>query len=328
MEENTKLKLINMSDVQAEEIKWLWYPFIAYGKMTIVQGDPGDGKSTLVLNIAAKLSRGERLEPEMNIDKPVNVIYQTAEDGLADTVKPRLEQAGADCSRISIIDESEKSLSMIDERIEKAIIAAEAGLLILDPIQAYLGGGTDMNRANEARELTKRLGGIAERTGCAIVLIGHMNKGSGAKAAYRGMGSIDFFAVARSVMLIGRIEGQPDMRAVIQIKNNLAPFGHPKAFELTQDGFHWIGNYEITADEVLGGMVPKASKLEIAKQFLMERSGANVMILSTEIIELAAQEGISKRTLEAAKKELKIKAKKMNNSWYWDLRLKIDNVMA
>lgn len=328
MEESAELKLINMSDVQAEEIKWLWYPFIAYGKMTIVQGDPGDGKSTLVLNIAAKLSRGERLEPEMNIDNPVNVIYQTAEDGLADTVKPRLDQAGADCSRIGIIDESEKSLSMIDERIEKAIIAAEAGLLILDPIQAYLGGGTDMNRANEARELTKRLGGIAERTGCAIVLIGHMNKGSGAKAAYRGMGSIDFFAVARSVMLVGRIEGQPDMRAVIQIKNNLAPFGHPKAFELTQDGFHWIGDYEITADEVLGGMVPKASKLEIAKQFLRERSGANVMILSTEIIELAAQEGISKRTLEAAKKELKIDAKKINSRWYWDLRLKTDNVMA
>lgn len=112
MEESTELKLINMSDVQTQEIKWLWYPFIAYGKMSIVQGD---GKSTLVLNIAAKLSRGERLEPEMNIDKPVNVIYQTAEDGLADTVKPRLEQAGADCSRISIIDESEKSLSMIDE---------------------------------------------------------------------------------------------------------------------------------------------------------------------------------------------------------------------
>lgn len=328
MEENTELKLINMSDVQTEEIKWLWYPFIAYGKMTIVQGDPGDGKSTLVLNIAAKLSKGERLEPEMNIDKPVNVIYQTAEDGLADTVKPRLEQAGADCSRISIIDEGEKSLSMIDERIEKAIIAAEAGLLILDPIQAYLGGGTDMNRANEARELTKRLGGIAERTGCAIVLIGHMNKGSGSKAAYRGMGSIDFFAVARSVMLVGRIEGQPDMRAVIQIKNNLAPFGHPKAFELTQDGFRWIGDYEITADEVLGGMIPKASKLEIAKQFLREYSGENTMMLSTEIIELAAQEGISKRTLEAAKKELKIKAKKINNSWYWDLRLKIDNVMA
>ena len=328
MEEKTELKIINMSEVQSQEIKWLWYPFIAYGKTSIVQGDPGDGKSTLILNIAAKLSRGERLEPEMNIDKPVNVIYQTAEDGLADTVKPRLEQAGADCSRISIIDESEKSLSMLDERIEKAIIETGAKLFILDPIQAYLGGGTDMNRANETREMTKNLGNIAERTGCAIVLIGHMNKGSGAKAAYRGMGSIDFFAVARSVMLVGRIEGQPDMRAVVQIKNNLAPFGHPKAFELTQDGFRWLGDYEITADEVLGGIVPKASKLEIAKQFLRDRSGANVMILSTEIIEQAAQEGISKRTLEAAKKELKIDAKKINSRWYWDLSLKSDDVMA
>ncbi len=96
MEEKAKLKIINMSEVQSQEIKWLWYPFIPYGKIVILQGDPGDGKSTLILNIAAKLSRGERLESEMNINEPVNVIYQTAEDGLVDTVKPRLEQAGAD----------------------------------------------------------------------------------------------------------------------------------------------------------------------------------------------------------------------------------------
>ena len=115
---------------------------------------------------------------------------------------------------------------------------------------------------------------------------------------------------------------------MIQIKNNLAAFGHAKAFELTEAEFHWIGDYEITADEVLGCMVPKASKLEIAKQFLRDRSGENIMILSTEIIEQAAQEGISKRTLEAAKKELKINAKKINSSWYWDLSLKTDNVMA
>ena len=193
-------------------------------------------------------------------------------------------------------------------------------LCIFDPIQAYLGGDTDMNRANEAREMTKKLGSIAERTGCAIVLIGHMNKGSGAKAAYRGMGSIDFFAVARSVMLVGRIEGQSNLRAMIQIKNNLAAFGHPKAFELAEDGFHWLGDYEITADEVLGGMVPKASKLEMAKQFLREQAERTQKILSTEIIELAAQEGISKRTLETAKKELKIKAERCNNNWYWNLR--------
>ena len=238
-EQKTELKLIKMSEVQSQKIEWLWFPFIPYGKLTIIQGDPGDGKTTLVLNIAAKLSKGERLDENMNITEPVNVIYQTAEDGLADTVKPRLELAGADCERIAVIDESEKSLSMIDERLEEAIVKTQAKLLILDPIQAYLGGGMDMNRANEARDMTKKLGALAEKHKCAIVLIGHMNKAAGNKAAYRGMGSIDFFAVARSVLLVGRVEGEPNIRAVVQIKNNLAAFGHSKAFELSENGFKW-----------------------------------------------------------------------------------------
>lgn len=107
---------------------------------------------------------------------------------------------------------------MIDERLEEAIVRTHAKLLILDPIQAYLGGGMDMNRANEARDMTKKLGALAEKYKCAIILIGHMNKASGNKAAYRGMGSIDFFAVARSVLLVGRVEGEPNIRAVVQIK--------------------------------------------------------------------------------------------------------------
>ena len=316
----TELQMIKMSEIQSQEVAWLWFPFIPYGKLTIVQGDPGDGKTTLVLNIAAKLSKGEGLDSKMKLTEPLNVIYQSAEDGLADTVKPRLEATGAECENISVIDESIKSLSMIDERLEEAVIRTKAKLLILDPIQAYLGGGMDMNRANEARDMTKKLAALAEKYQCAIVLVGHMNKAAGNKAAYRGMGSIDFFAVARSVMLVGRIEGQSNLRAMIQIKNNLAAFGHPKAFELAEDGFHWLGDYEITADEVLGGMVPKASKLEMAKQFLREQAERTQKILSTEIIELAAQEGISKRTLETAKKELKIKAERCNNNWYWNLR--------
>ena len=99
-EQKIKLKMIRMSEVQSQEIEWLWYPFIPYGKLTIIQGDPGDGKTTMVLNLAAKLSKGEALDENMKVTEPVNVIYQTAEDGLADTVKPRLELAGADCERI------------------------------------------------------------------------------------------------------------------------------------------------------------------------------------------------------------------------------------
>jgi RecA-family ATPase len=195
-EQKTELKMIKMSEIQTQEVEWLWYPFIPYGKLTIVQGDPGDGKTTMVLNIAAKLSKGEGLEENMKVLEPMNIIYQTAEDGLADTVKPRLETAGADCERVLVIDESDKSLSMVDERLEEALQQTGARLLILDPIQAYLGGGVDMNRANEARDMTKKLGALAEKYKCAIVLIGHMNKAAGNKAAYRGMGSVDFFAVA------------------------------------------------------------------------------------------------------------------------------------
>ena len=320
MEEiKTELKIIRMSEIQSQKIEWLWYPFIPYGKLTIVQGDPGDGKTTLILNIAAKVSRGEGLESSMNVSKPINVIYQTAEDGLADTVKPRLEKAGADCERILVIDESDKSLSMVDERLEQTLLQTKAKMLILDPIQAYLGGGMDMNRANEAREMTKKLGILAEKYQCAIVLIGHMNKAGGNKAAYRGMGSIDFFAVARSVLLVGKIEGEPNLRAVVQIKNNLAEFGHPKAFSLSEDGFTWIGDYEITADEVLGGVVPKANKLEHAKLFLRELSKNDNMMPSNEIFDIAEKNNISKRTLENAKKELGIKAKKINHCWYWEL---------
>ena len=175
-ETKTELQLIKLSEIQSQEVSWLWFPFIPYGKLTIIQGDPGDGKTTFILNIAAKLSKGESLDSGMNFTEPLNVIYQSAEDGLADTVKPRLEQAGADCEKISVIDEKIKSLSMIDERLEEAVIKTGAKLLILDPIQAYLGGGMDNEQiqqaglANEARDMTKKLAALAGRYQCAIVL--------------------------------------------------------------------------------------------------------------------------------------------------------------
>ena len=238
---------------------------------------------------------------------------------MADTVKPRLLQAGADCEKVLVIDESEKSLSMLDERIEEALIKTGARVLILDPIQAYLGSGTDMNRANEVRNMTKRLAALAEKYKCAIILIGHMNKAAGNKAAYRGMGSIDFYAVARSVLLVGRVEGEPNIRAMVQIKNNLAEFGHAKAFRLSEEGFRWLGDYEITADEVLGGYAPKINKLEQAKDLLRELSKELEKVESNSIYDMAKEQNISKRTLENAKREMWIRAKRENGSWYWPL---------
>ena len=315
----TNLKIINMSDVESKEISWLWYPFIPYGKPTIIQGDPGEGKTTLVLNIAAVLSKGQGLDEHMNPEQPLHIIYQTAEDGLADTVKPRLEKAQADCNNIFVIDETDVSLSMLDERIEQAILKEKAKLMILDPIQAYLGAKMDMNRANEARDMTKHLGQVAERTGCAIVLIGHMNKNAGGKVAYRGMGSIDFFAVARSVLLVGRVKGQENRRAMIQIKNNLAERGHAKSFVLTDGVFTWKGDYDITEDELAGGFAPKTSKQEEAKDLLVSLSCTTKEAAVSQIQEKARDRGISWRTMEMVKKELQIKSQKVNNAWYWIL---------
>lgn len=310
------LKIINMADVETKKVEFLWYPYIPYGKLTIIQGDPGEGKTTAVLQIAALLTKGEKLPEDDQEREPVNVIYQTAEDGLADTVKPRLEAAGADCSRVLVIDESEQGLSMSDLRIEEAIKQTGAKLVILDPIQAYLGSGVDMHRANEIRPVMKHLGDLAEKYNCAIILIGHMNKASGSKSTYRGLGSIDFQATARSVLIVGRVKDDPACRVIAHDKSSLAPEGQSIAFLLDKDnGFMWEGPIELTVEELLSGE-PKVTKLKAAKDFLTEFLSDGPKP-STEIFEVAEADGIKRRTLFTAKEELEITATKVGDKWHW-----------
>ncbi len=332
--------MINMESVKVEQIEWLLYPFIPFGKVTIIQGDPGEGKTTMVLQIIAKLTRGEPIllnkksqkevqqDSEENLKQevisqdnpiqPVNVIYQTAEDGLGDTIKPRLLAAGADCSRVLVIDDREQPLTMLDVRLEEAIMQTKARMVVLDPIQGFLGTDVDMHRANEIRPLMKRVAVLAEKYHCAIILIGHMNKNSNGKSSYRGLGSIDFQAAARSVLIVGRLKDEPETRVMCHVKSSLAPEGKSIAFRLDKEtGFQWIGEYDISADDLLSGDA-RGQKSRIAKEFLLDILADGGMA-QKKIEEEASKQGIKKKTLRNAKQELEIDSVKRGNQWFWIL---------
>ena len=299
------VKIIRMSDVELTPVDWLWKPYLPFGKLSVLQGNPGEGKTYFAMHLAAACTNGKLL-PNMERMEPFNVIYQTAEDGLGDTVKPRLIEAGADLDRVLVIDDSEVQLTLSDERIEKAIVENNARLVIIDPIQAYLGADVDMNRANEVRPIFMRLGQVAQRTGCAILLIGHLNKAAGMQSLQRGLGSIDIAAAVRSVMFIGKLKHDPTMRILTHEKSSLAPPGVSLAFSLGDEGgFRWVGEYDITADEMLSGIEPqRETKTQQAKDLICALLAGGKQVLSEDIDKAALERGIPGRTVRDAKREL------------------------
>lgn len=299
--------VMKMSEVEETVVQWLWYPFIPFGKVTLIQGNPGKGKTWLAMAIAAYCTNGKELPNALPIE-PFNVLYQTAEDGIADTIKPRLAKCGADMTRVRFINEDEKQLSMTDDRIEKAIRQNNVRLMIMDPIQAYLGANVDMNRANEIRPLFRHLSTIAERTGCAIVLIGHLNKSSGSQSDYRSLGSIDIAAAVRSILFVEKVEKEKDqdIRVVYQQKDSLAKKENPVAFSLGEEGLKWLGEYDISIEDLLMGKAgtKKETKLEKAQKLILELlNKRKVMCLEELEAELLAY-GISSRTGRDARKQL------------------------
>ena len=248
--EKKAVPMIRMSEIQQTEVEWLWYPYIPFGKLTIIQGNPGEGKTFFAMQLAAACTNRKYL-PQMEPFEPFNVIFQTAEDGLGDTVKPRLVSAEADMERVLVIDDTEHPLTLADKRIENAIRENNARLVIIDPLQAFLGANVDMNRANEVRPILRRLADTAQNTNCAIVMIGHLNKASGSQSTYRGLGSIDITAVVRSLLFIGKVKTDPTTRVIVHEKSSLAPPGQSLAFSLGDEkGFRWIGAYDISAEDL------------------------------------------------------------------------------
>lgn len=308
------------SNIQAKSVEWLWYPYIPYGKLTVLQGDPGEGKSSFMLNLAAIMSVGGSLPTGEKFDTPENIIYQCAEDSPADTIKPRLVSAGADCSKIAFIKDGGTILTLEDSRIKHTIQRLKARLLIIDPIQAYIPQDADMQSATKMRSVLRNLANVADETNCAIVLVGHMNKGVAGKNLYRSLGSIDIVAIARSVLMITRDEEEPCVRYVFPIKSSLAPEGEAIGFRLGDaQGFKWLGKCKINSSVTNSALTTITSKKDLAKRYIEELL-CEGDCSSRSIMEKMAQLGIAERTVNKARKEMDIKVYKRQNCWFWHLR--------
>ena len=311
------------SDVKAVPVRWIWYPYIAIGKITLLQGDPGDGKSTMMLNLIAELSRGGATPDGKALGRPQRVIYQCSEDGASDTIKPRLESCGADCRNIAFINEEVYGgLTLDDERIRDAIIDFKPQLVVIDPIQSYIGNDSDLQIAVKARKLMRRIGMWASTYDCAVVLIGHLSKRENSKDLYRGLGSIDVVASARSVLQVERDPSDSEIRIVHQIKNSLAPTGEDLAFEIRPDsGFKWLDGGKsspVTETAIaIQEVIPKNKKERAA--YLIKKMLADGPVEASEIRKAMLEHRIGEKTMNDAKKELGIKPFRKMRVWYWEM---------
>lgn len=319
-------KLLTLySDVRAVPINWLWYPYIAMGKITLLQGDPGDGKSTMMLNLISELSKGGATPDGKALGRPRRVIYQCSEDGAADTIKPRLEACGADCRNVAFIDEEVYSgLTLDDERIREAIISFRPQLVVIDPIQSYIGNDSDLQIAVRARKLMRRISMWASTYDCAIVLIGHLSKKESSKDLYRGLGSIDVVASARSVLQVERDSEDEDIRIVRQVKNSLAPKGEDIHFEIRPGtGFRWLENGESHRNVIEGPpqdefeVLPK-NKHELAA-VIIKKVLANGPVESTEIKKVLSNYRIGEKTMSDVKTSIGIRSYRKMRKWYWQM---------
>ena len=328
-------ELIRMDTVEAEEVSWLWPGLVPRGKLTMMEGDPGCGKTFLALCLAATVSNGAFMPDHETgkVDQVVdsaNVLYMTAEDGIADTIKPRLEAMGAVHQRIYLLEGNRDDKGRLQavtlenmEPIERAVEIVKPALIVIDPIQGYLGGKTDMYRANEVRPLLAALGKLAERYGCAVVCIRHLTKVNSPKAVYRGMGSIDFAAAARSILLVGRDPDDQNKRAVIQTKNSLAQMAEAIGFTLESGEFHWTGQSDLTVARMFKNepVEDERTTVDEAKEYLSEtlkNGDVEQAILKSEAEDL----DISYATLRRAKKALGVISHKSGGKgakWVWRL---------
>jgi KaiC/GvpD/RAD55 family RecA-like ATPase len=324
--------LVRLSDVQAQPVSWLWEPYIPLEMITVLSGDPGVGKTFLSLAIAASITRGETLMTNSPATAS-NVLYLTLENSPAHVLRPRFDAQQGTASRLFVLQgtlyldgETEKrgSISLADiDQLEAAIREANARLVVIDPLQSFLGAGVDLHRSNETRPILDGLSKLAEKLKCAVLIVRHLSKGQSGRAVHRGLGSIDITGAARSELIAAPHPEDPKRRIMAHAKSNLGKFGGSLEFKIGDEGrLIWCGASDLTANELLApeSTSEEGSALEEAKDFLKEALSVGAR-LTREIQEEATATGISKATLRRAQKALNVMKRPVGFGGGWMLEL-------
>lgn len=324
--------VVRLSDVQALPVPWLWRQYLAYGMLSMLSGDPSSGKTFIVLAIAADLSNG-RVPVSGEVCELVDTLYLSHENAAEYVIRPRFDAQGGDASRFhllrgSIAGDGEaairagitlKDVALLDA----ALVQTGAKLIIIDPIQSYLGAEVDAYRSNETRPVMDGLITLAEKHNVAVLIVRHLSKSSGGRAIHRGLGSIDLTGAVRTEMLAGTAPGEPDNRALVQIKNNLGPQAGSLGYEIVGEEMEarleWRGNSTLTAADLLApdaATEGRSDKAE-AEDYIREQLANGPKLLR----DLKSASGIPEWTLQRAAKSIGITRSRdgERGPWVWAL---------
>jgi hypothetical protein len=327
--------LIRMSDVLPEAVRWLWPGRVAIGKLNLIAGDPGVSKSTLTIEMTARITRGD-IWPACGDHRlpAANVLMLSAEDGLADTIQPRLRLAGADLRRVTILrgiqcGKNEEQFDLSDiPMLEDAIVQVRPLLLTIDPVSAYTNARVDTKQDAQVRRMLKPLADLAEKHQCAVVGVTHLNKAELKNVLHRVPGSIAYVGAARSVLAVVADPGEQGSCVVGRIKGNLGRRPGDVGYRLVSEGadharIEWLESTPIRGIEALLGSAGESEEDREeqvdAVEFLREALGAGNRVEFKKLLREAVQMGISERTLKRAKKALGVQSQWVGRESYWFL---------
>lgn len=322
---DVELVTVRMSDVASQEVRWLWDKRLAAGKLNIIHGDPGAGKTFMVLDVLSHVTTGKKFCDGARCECG-EVLFVTAEDGIADTIRPRLDLLGADVDRAHCLDlvrvEGKDVALNLDEHLAalRSWLGThpEVTVMALDPLAAFLGK-INAHQNNEVRAVLGQLAKLAEQTGVTVLAIDHLAKSLG-KAMYRGIGSIAFTAAPRAVWQVLADPDDPGRKLFLPVKCNLAKVDG-LAFRLGDTGITWEDSkVTISADEVGAdaGSTPRSEAKTWLRDFL-----SNGPMPAREVARQAREDGICERTLKYAKKELNVASVRTGGAWSWTYANKV-----